>query len=258
MPSGLTTARRQGIEQILNRRRARHGDDLLGLVLSGSVGRGIATEHSDLDLYVVVADRPGDPEPVLRSPGIDEIPVAISDLDLPPAFGTSGYWFRWSFAWAPVLLDSTGGAIAQALHRQSTLTGEEAEAILLDHDQVDGWINLAYRALRSAREGRVRECRLDAAESVPWWLTCVFALERRVRPYNKYLAWELREHPLARTSGPAVLDLVDGMLLGRPESIRAAFRLLRERCLGQDARLASRTAELFADWGDALRLFEAE
>jgi hypothetical protein len=257
VPSGLTTARRRGIEQILQRRRARHGDDLLGLVLSGSVGRGIATEHSDLDLYVVVAGRAGGDEPVLRSPGIDEIPVTLGDLEAVPPFGSAGYRGRWSLAWAPVLLDRSGGAIPEALRRQATLTGDEATAILVDHDQVNGWINLAYRALRSSREGRVRESRLDAAESVPYWLTCVFALEGRVRPYNKYLAWELREHPLGQTSGPAVMELVEGMLLGRPASIRAAFRLLRERCVAQDGELATRTADLFADWGDALPLFEA-
>jgi len=31
---------------------------------------------------------------------------------------------------------------------------------------------------------------------VPWLLDVVFTLAGRVRPFNKYLPWELAEHPL--------------------------------------------------------------
>jgi hypothetical protein len=33
-------------------------------------------------------------------------------------------------------------------------------------------------------------------ESVYWFLVTLFALHGRVRPYNKYLAWELDTYPL--------------------------------------------------------------
>ena len=57
-------------------------------------------------------------------------------------------------------------------------------------------MNFAYRALKSHRDGRPLEARLDAAESLAWLLHVVFTLAGRLRPYNKYLPWELREHPL--------------------------------------------------------------
>ena len=33
-------------------------------------------------------------------------------------------------------------------------------------------------------------------EAIPYALRTIFALETRVRPYNKYLEWELHHHPL--------------------------------------------------------------
>ena len=86
-------------------------------------------------------------------------------------------YFRWSFAWAPVLLDRTGGRLQIALHRQATVTSVEAESILVEHDRLDGWLNYAYRALKSDRDGRALEARLDAAESVPWLLDVISPLQ---------------------------------------------------------------------------------
>jgi hypothetical protein len=93
--------------------------------------------------------------------------------------------------------------------------------MLLEADLLDGYVNMAFRALKSDRDGRPLERRLDAAESVHWWLDVVFTLEGRVRPYNKYLAWELREHPLSvvereclawdeRHGGHDLRELVEG------------------------------------------------
>ena len=51
---------------------------------------------------------------------------------------------------------------------QATLTVDEQRHVLTAGDRLDGWINFAYRALKSDRDGRPLETRLDAAESVPW------------------------------------------------------------------------------------------
>ena len=133
-----------------------------------------------------------------------------------PPFGTNGWYFRWSFAWAPVLLDRTGGRLQIALHRQATVTTVEAESILVEHDRLDGWLNYAYRALKSDRDGRAPEARLDAAESVPWLLDVIFTLAGRVRPYHKYLPWDppAPTAPLA-LRGPA--DLAERDPRRRPD-----------------------------------------
>ena len=79
------------------------------------------------------------------------------------------------------------------------VTVSEQDAVLAA--RLDGYVNFVYRAVKADREGRRLERRLDAAESLAWLLDVVFALSARVRPYNKYLAWELQEHLLAVPDG---------------------------------------------------------
>ncbi len=132
-PDGLSFKRRDLLFDLLSRNDARHGTDLLGLVLSGSAARGMATERSDLDVYVVLTDEGIVHRDTTRSKAVDEIPVTICDMEHVPPFGSRGWWFRWSFAWAPVLLDRTEGRLPAALHRKATVTMDEAEAILVEH-----------------------------------------------------------------------------------------------------------------------------
>ncbi len=174
---------------------ARDDPTILGLVLSGSAARGMATEHSDVDVYVV---RDDDVErETSHSAAIDEIYWSVADLEQVDRHGEGGWYFRWSFAYAEVLRDKTGGRVTEAVRRQATVDDDEQRWVLVDQDRLDGFVNFAYRALKNHRDGRLLEARLDAAESLPWLLNVVFTLAGRLRPYNKYLPWELREHPLA-------------------------------------------------------------
>lgn len=253
-PAGLSAEQSGLLNELIARNDARHGDDLLGVVLSGSVGRGLGTERSDLDVYVVLADTAG--RGTARSPLVDEIPIGIQELEAVPPFGSDGWWQRWSFAWAPILLDRTGGRLEQAIHRQATLTREEQAAILADHDRLDGWLNFAYRSLKSERDGRHREARLDAAESLPWLLDVIFALGGRVRPYNKYLAWELREHPLDGLPAETTVALLDSTLAGDPDALRAAFERVESACSAFDREQGGTAlTDVIAAWGDELSLF---
>lgn len=129
--------------------------------------------------------------------------------------------------------------------------------MLLHGDQLDGYVNvnMAYRALKSDRDGRPLEGRLDAAESVPWWLDVVFTLEGRVRPYNKYLAWELREHPLGvpEWSAERLLPQVEAVLDGDAGAVRAAYAVVERECLAWDERHGGHDLhELIEGWGDEL------
>lgn len=189
----LGAAAQAALDEVL----ARDDPAILGIVLSGSAARGMATERSDVDVFVVLTDEEEARRESIKTPAIDEIPKNLADLEDVPMSGSAYYGYRWGFAYAQVLRDSTGGRITAAVRRQATHTVDEARRMLLDGDQLDGYINMAYRALKSDRDGRALERRLDAAEWVHWWLDVVFTLEGRVRPYNKYLAWELREHPLS-------------------------------------------------------------
>jgi hypothetical protein len=233
----------------------RDDPEVLGLVLTGSAARGMATEHSDVDVLVVLTDEARLGSETSRSPAIDEIPCTLAELEEVPPWGSDGWGFRWQFAWALVLRDRTRGRIEAAVRRQAVLTSDEVRHLLVEGGRLDGYLNLAYRALKADRDGRVLERRLEAAESVPWWLDVVFALQGRVRPYNKYLAWELREHPLAVTewSADALVPQVEAILGGDAAAVGAAYAVVEREALAYDAR----TGETFCrhvieGWGSEL------
>lgn len=256
-PTHLSANRRELLQTLAANNEARHGDGLLGMVLTGSAGRGIATERSDLDVYVVLTDEAMADRETTRSPAVDEIPIPLSELEEVPAYGTEGWWGRWACAWVPILGDRTGGKISRAVRRNAILHEHEAMQILTTHDRLDGWINFAYRALKNDRDGRQVETMLDAAESMPWLLDVIFTLNRRVRPYQKYLPWELREHPLPDWEADELIGLLTSTLRGDPGAIRVSFAKVTELCRADDrVRGVDTLGSIIRDWGDELTLFD--
>jgi predicted nucleotidyltransferase len=229
---------------------------IVGVVLTGSAARGMANEHSDVDVYVVLADG-AKPRRAEKSRFLDELPVVLNELEAPDVFGTEGWWNRWSFAWAQVLRDDTGGRVTAAVRRQATLDEDEQRNILTHDDRLDGWLNFAYRAAKSTRDGRPREARFDAAESVPWLLDVIFTLSGRVRPYNKYLPWELRSHPLAvpEWAADALLPELEAMLDGDVHSVRAAYPVVEREARAWDAAHDTTVlGDIVDGWGSELDL----
>jgi predicted nucleotidyltransferase len=83
-------AARAALDELL----ARDDPSILGLVLSGSAARGLATELSDVDVYVV---RDDDVErETSHSTAIDEIYSSVADLEQVDRHGTGSWYFRWS------------------------------------------------------------------------------------------------------------------------------------------------------------------
>ena len=206
--------------------------DVLGVVLGGSRGKGhLVTERSDHDVYVIVRDdaayerwaaryefRHGDPVEVIlithdrfREHGLPGSPTA---------------WNAYTFAHVEPLLDRGGiGALVAEKGRVDPATAGEP---------LDGYVNCYYRSAKNARDGRPFEARLDAAESIPYFLEFLFAVFGRVRPYNKWLRWELENHALESpwTADELLLRLeciLDGDLDEQPRLFRDAERLARER-----------------------------
>ena len=231
---------------------------IVGLVLSGSAARGMATERSDVDVYVV---RDDDEDREKRATtAIDEIPISLADLEQVDRYGTGDWYFRWSFAYAQVLRDETGGRVAEAVRRQATVDDDEQRWVLVDQDRLDGYVNFVYRALKSHRDGRLLEARLDAAESLPWLLDVVFALAGRLRPYHKYLPWELREHPLACSewSAATFLPELELMLAGDAAALRRTFAVVDREVRAWDAAHATAVCgDLVDGWGSELEILRS-
>ena len=184
--------------------RATADPRVVGLVLTGSLARGLATERSDADVLVIVGARAEPWAHSTRTPELDTIVVTTGELA-----DVSDRWQRYAFRGARVLLDRLGGRIAALVHAQATLTPAERDTLV--REQLDGYLNFVYRAGKNRRDGHDDLARLEEIEAVPWLLWTLFALHWRVRPYNKYLRWELETHPLPApwTAGfliPALLD----------------------------------------------------
>ncbi|WP_330291135.1 hypothetical protein [Streptomyces sp. NBC_00576] len=180
---------------------------VVGLVLKGSrAHEGMTTEHSDHDLYVVVDDRATTTLTRFTGHRTPELDLVVLSLDEFRAAGMPGFE-RYALARARVVLDRLDGGIARILADKARLDADEA------FREAGGWLdayaNSLYRSVKNDRDGQALAARLDAAESIRFLLELLFALDRRPRPYNKYLEWELARFPLPGWDTATLLDAAD-------------------------------------------------
>jgi hypothetical protein len=215
---------------------------VLGLVLSGSQARaGTATARSDHDLYLIAAD--GAPFEPRRDALVDLVVMTLDEFRAHAMPGSGTEWNRYAFTHAQVLKDT--GGIASLVAAKGTLTPDEAFAI--GREALGGFLNSVYRCMKNARDGNLLGVRLDGAEAVPACLSHLFALHGRVRPYNKYLEWELRHHPLTGWPAAALLPRLESALSDdAPTALRELLNALEPH-----ARAAGHGPELDS-WGDDL------
>jgi hypothetical protein len=109
--------------------------------------------------------------------------------------GSRAAWNRPAFLFARVEMDKVDGEIGRLVDRKRRLTPDEAREIAVE--SLDEYINTLFRSLRNLEAGRELEGRLDAAETIPPILKTLFAFEGRVRPFNKWLRYDLEREPLA-------------------------------------------------------------
>ncbi|MYZ39751.1 MULTISPECIES: hypothetical protein [unclassified Streptomyces] len=224
---------------------------VVGLVLKGSQAHeGMTTEHSDHDLYVILAD--GATTELARFTGhrTPELDLVILSLDEFRAAGMPGFE-RYALARARIVLDRLGGVIAQILADKTRLAADEA------FHEADAWLdayaNSLYRSVKNDRDGHALAARLDAADSVRFLLELLFALDRRPRPYNKYLEWELARFPLPGWDTELLLDAANHIsATGDVPTQRRLFAQVEAA-----ARRAGHDAVLDA-WGDDLRLMRPQ
>jgi hypothetical protein len=180
---------------------------VVGLVLTGSRAHDdMITEHSDHDLYVVLAD--GATSDLIRftghrTPELDLVIISLADFR---RAGMPGFE-RYALARARVVLDRLDGGIAHILAAKARLDADEA--FRDSGEWLDAYANSLYRSVKNDRDGHPLAARLDAAESIRFLLELLFAMDHRPRPYNKYLEWELARYPLPGWDTGMLLDAVD-------------------------------------------------
>jgi len=194
---------------------ARERDEVIGLYVFGSRGRDfMVDERSDWDVCVVLADGAARDTfarefPTRHGDAVEVIPATLDGLRQI----TDEHW-RYAAAHADVVLDKTDGELTKVVAKLESLPAGKREPVV--NEALDGYINQTYRSLRYGT-------RLDAVEAVPYALRTIFGLEDRVRPYNKYLEWELKHHALADWTADDLLPLVDRVLAGDPQAQRELF-----------------------------------
>ena len=202
------------LEELVSRAEA--DPAVVGLILTGSRAREMATEHSDTDVFVIVPERAGQWSATSRTQELDTIVLTVAELA-----DVSDRWQRYAYRGAQVLLDRLDGRITSLVQARATLTPAESDAWV--REDLDGYINFCYRAAKSRRDGRPDLAALDELEAGPWLLWTLFALFGRVRPYNKYLRWELDTAPLPP---PWTADRLITTLADRPSRLFGELELV--------------------------------
>jgi predicted nucleotidyltransferase len=203
--------------------RAESDDNVVGVAVFGSRAYGLHLhQRSDWDVLVAVHELTNDYSSE-RGESIEIAQLSLARVADPPD------WFRPALLHADVRLDKTG-EVTEAIRTATTVDPATAG------EPLDGYINMAYRSAKNARAGLRLAALLDAQESVPWYLQFVFAVNGRVRPYNKWLEWELAEHPLP-ASNSLQLALVEriartGDVAAQQELFRDVERIARDAGLG--------------------------
>jgi predicted nucleotidyltransferase len=183
---------------------------VVGVVLFGSRGAGaFVTEDSDVDAFVIVAGTTDETKQWQTAHGspVEAWAVTLDEFRDHALPDTPTAWNRPTFLRARVDLDRLDGEIGRIVERKRRLEPDEASA--LADTALDGYINSLYRSLRNLEAGRALEGRLDGLEAIGPMLTSAFALEGRVRPFNKWLRYELAERPFTLPDLAGVLDLVE-------------------------------------------------
>jgi hypothetical protein len=212
---------------------------------------GQATEHSDYDCMVILDEEA--PRPLrqwidgLRQPGLDLGVATLGEFERYAAWGSPDAWARYGHARLTAIIDKTGRA--QPLIDSKADVPEAARAAFIDAS-LDHLINQLYRGLKCLRDGDPMASRLEASEGVKPFLDAVFALHGgRLRPYYKYLAWELQTHPLSLLpfSGQTLIArLQDGL------SPRAALALRELVADTHRLFLESGHGAVFDAWDEAM------
>jgi len=173
--------------------------EVIGFVLGGGRGKGVATDRSDYDISIIVSDKNVSRAQKKYREGhyvtevIDIHVFSLSDFRKYAAWGMPDHIHAYNFAHLVPQIDRTG-EIKKLIEEKSKIP--ESEIHQYTSGQLDGFINAYYRALKNNRDGNMLAAHLDAVESLSWLLSALFGCAGRLRPYNKFLEWELLKFPL--------------------------------------------------------------
>lgn len=178
-------------------KKAKDDSRIIGVILAGGRSKGVVSENSDYDVMLITTDEGLDSVKTdyPKSEYIDSLPHAISEFGEHAKIGTETQYDKYTFAHTKAIIDKTGD-IQKLIDKKGILKESEAEKIA--RSALGGYLNALHRSLKNIRDKNILAGHLDATETIPEMLTFIFAIENRVRPFNKFLVWELENYPLTK------------------------------------------------------------
>ncbi len=210
---------------------ARSNDEILGVVLGGSRSKGIkfVTEKSDYDVYVVYSE---DASEVTKqeidsfiSNDFEVFAMSLKGFDEYGISGSETHWERYNFAHNKPVIDKTG-EIEELLKEKSQIPLDQRKDFI--EMSLDAYVNQVYRSAKNFRDGNKIGGHLDALESLPFLMDALYALEGRVKPYNKYFEWELKNYPLAHLFGSTDEFVADYLEIAKTGDIDTQGKIFSE------------------------------
>ena len=235
---------------------ARADESILGLILYGSRAAGMfVREDSDWDVWLIV--RVGafaDYEERYDSDHGDAVEIGTDTVEGLRAHGepgTSHAWNRYAFRHAQVLVDKLDGEIERD-RRQQASAARGCRSLRSPRRHSTPTSTAPIGRSKAHRLGEVIGAHLDAADAASHLLDALFALRGRVRPWSKYLRWELELEPLAE--GPRWRADV---FLERLESLLHEPSPAHQQQLFRDIEEVARSSghgSVMDSWGPSLAL----
>ncbi|NHI94852.1 MAG: hypothetical protein EAX96_20350 [Candidatus Lokiarchaeota archaeon] len=177
---------------------AKKDPNILGFFLSGSRSKGFQNKFSDYDVYFIVEDNSiydyQKKYPKHLYEKIDLMVLSLTEFKELARWGHDSWLFRYEFAHLHAIIDKNG-EIQKIIDEKARIPKENYIEFI--EKSLDGYINYVYRSIKCIRDGNFFAARLEASFSIPFFFDVIFAIhERRIRPYYKYLKWEMEKFPL--------------------------------------------------------------
>jgi len=178
---------------------AQNDPNIIGLFSTGSCGKGMITEESDYDVSMIVKDEVQDEykNKYKDFGGIlcDLSIKTITDLRNDAIWGSPTVWDKYNYTHLKAEIDKTG-EIQKLINEKGVVPIDQRKEFVAA--SLDGFINQVFRSVKCYRDGNKIASQLEAADGIPSLLNAIFGLEGRIKPFYKYLDWELTSFPLKR------------------------------------------------------------
>jgi hypothetical protein len=212
---------------------------VIGFILSAGRGKGFATENSDYDVLIIVPDEKKEEyeekyeKKYYSTEEIDIGVLSLSEFKNHAAWDGENAYHRYNFAYLKAQIDRSG-EIQKLIDEKGVIPPDKVKEFV--SGELGKYINSYYRAIKNYRDGNMLASRLDGTESMFALIAIVFGLEGRLRPYNKYLEWNLKTHPLKLLPWPpqTFLENIKSIFAtGDIEIQKSMFKAICELCKTQ-------------------------